>query len=574
MAARTADSLRVKVLGCKNLHKTGLFSPDAYVQLQIAGQTRRTKTAAHHQNPDWNETFDFVLKDIHATTLKLEVFASKLAAKDIKLGEVEIVLDGIEELRPLYIDGELGNAKSGRLQLEMLYKRVAATSSSSLVRAAAAPPALPATPVVAAFGSHVTRKGSGALTANPLFREDSNSSLALEDEEDGDAEEDVPQDSVEPAPQSSSAPKGVPTSHPDLQTMNRAMPAEFLEETDRPSLTGTMQRWTQARTVEPGQVRLSVAVGLKPAPVQASGSASLSGHSRSPSLSPSLRSERSPSLVRSARNVIPTLIPPIPGDAAASKLGPSAAAGSPARAHSPAPRPAAVPPAPSVATGNADIDAALARRRKQEALDAERRARAEKLELSEGAETKFRTKSKAQVFDVGEDHSRIFKALNPERLAFQTIRDREEAEEEGSETIHLVDDKKAALFAKPPSPNPSLPTSSAASADTPIVEADEEEPEQDEPPVDISALVAEAYDMLKEKREERERAEQARRDQLRALHEEKKRKEQEAIQKEVQAIEKQRAEEERLKKAASAGVEAEARARAQNISFGAFVFAQ
>lgn len=223
---------------------------------------------------------------------------------------------------------------------------------------------------------------------------------------------------------------------------------------------------------------------------------------------------------------------------------------------------------PPVLTGDAETDANIVRKHRQAVLDAERKARAAKLELSSAAASVVKVKERSMLYE--DVHSKIFKALNPDRLAFQTARDREEAEEE-MEVEDLRADEGKFLRAPAPLDAPSEPEQPADNDAEAFGFEDEPQEEVFDPNniPDFGDMMGE----LKIKRAERAKAEQARRDELKRQFEEQKRKEAEALAKEMGMINKKKQQEEAAKNINRDAFVKDAQQRLEKeLSFGQFVF--
>jgi len=175
-------------------------------------------------------------------------------------------------------------------------------------------------------------------------------------------------------------------------------------------------------------------------------------------------------------------------------------------------------------TGDAEMDEILQRKYKQSLLELERKQRAAMLETSDKLNTLVKVKEKTLLF-VDNEHSKIYKALNPEKLAFQTARDREEEEEEEEIVISsLRNDEGKYLRAQLSETTMATTTTTmaTATASNPFENEEEEEEEEEDTfdPMNIPDF-GEEMEELKRKREIREKEEQARREELKRQFEEK-----------------------------------------------------
>lgn len=70
--------LNVKVIGASNLKKMDILGKsDPYVKLKLTGdklQSRKTTVKMNNLNPEWNEAFNFVVKDPGSQVLELYAY--------------------------------------------------------------------------------------------------------------------------------------------------------------------------------------------------------------------------------------------------------------------------------------------------------------------------------------------------------------------------------------------------------------------------------------------------------------------------------------------------------------------
>ncbi|CAK9134607.1 unnamed protein product, partial [Ilex paraguariensis] len=212
----------------------------------------------------------------------------------------------------------------------------------------------------------------------------------------------------------------------------------------------------------------------------------------------------------------------------------SPGARSPATQHkvmapAPAAAPLAAPPSPmSLRNGGAAVPVPAPAAAPQAATPSP----LEKLELKHGfAESMKEERTK---------HSKIWLALNPQPLAFQTARDRAEREENKEvlsdpSVTRLIHEMKSGVAHAPP---PSLVAGEEDLKDAEELPAqeEEEEEEEEEEVVDKNNLPGfdkDVIDMLAARRKERELQEQKRRDELKQKFLAEKRASQEALEKEM-----------------------------------------
>jgi hypothetical protein len=233
---------------------------------------------------------------------------------------------------------------------------------------------------------------------------------------------------------------------------------------------------------------------------------------------------------------------------------------SPAPAPTPAPTPVAARPSAPVAS---PTDAAVSRVA----------AQAEKLQLSAKAESALKVRNTTEIFsDNQTKHSKIFLALNPQPLAFQSARDRaerEETEQLGSVGVRSYFDATAASAPE----NESF--DGFGGGDFGGGDDDDDDGEMEDPnhfdPHNLPDFGDFTEEMM-QRRAARAVEEQKRRDQLAKSFAEKKAREKAEMDRELAEIQKREAEEAKKKQVADTFVVEAQKRIASELTFGSFVF--
>lgn len=232
----------------------------------------------------------------------------------------------------------------------------------------------------------------------------------------------------------------------------------------------------------------------------------------------------------------------------------------------PVPSPSVTPSAPSKApAGTATAAAAAAASAKATADLEAAKAAAEALKLSAKAEAALRVRSTDMFSETKVKHSKIFDALNPQPLAFQTARDRADRED-----VEVLGSLGVRGYAE----------ASLALGDSEFVDdsmdaggEDDGEEEEEEPfdPHNLPDFGEFTGEML-QRRAERAAAEQRRREALQREAAARRAREQAEMEKELESIRAREAIENKKKKVDDSFViEAQKRLESE-LSFGSFVF--
>lgn len=133
---RAVGILHVKVVRAMNLKKKDLMgASDPYVKLKLSEEklpSKKTSVKQRNLNPEWNEEFNFVIKDPQSQTLDIAVYDWEQVGKHEKMGINIVSLKDLtpEETRVLTLDllktldrEDPQNEKSrGQIVLEVMYK--------------------------------------------------------------------------------------------------------------------------------------------------------------------------------------------------------------------------------------------------------------------------------------------------------------------------------------------------------------------------------------------------------------------------------------------------------------------
>ncbi|VFQ76906.1 unnamed protein product [Cuscuta campestris] len=133
---RAVGILHVKVVRAMNLKKKDLMgASDPYVKLKLSEEklpSKKTSVKQRNLNPEWNEEFNFVIKDPQSQTLDIAVYDWEQVGKHEKMGINIVSLKDLtpEETRVLTLDllktldrEDPQNVKSrGQIVLEVMYK--------------------------------------------------------------------------------------------------------------------------------------------------------------------------------------------------------------------------------------------------------------------------------------------------------------------------------------------------------------------------------------------------------------------------------------------------------------------
>lgn len=133
---RAVGILHVKVVRAMNLKKKDLMgASDPYVKLKLSEEklpSKKTRVKQRNLNPEWNEDFNFVIKDPQSQTLDIAVYDWEQVGKHEKMGINIVSLKDLtpEETRVLTLDllktldrEDPQNEKSrGQIVLEVMYK--------------------------------------------------------------------------------------------------------------------------------------------------------------------------------------------------------------------------------------------------------------------------------------------------------------------------------------------------------------------------------------------------------------------------------------------------------------------
>ncbi|EGD77654.1 TK/HMTK protein kinase [Salpingoeca rosetta] len=301
------------------------------------------------------------------------------------------------------------------------------------------------------------------------------------------------------------------------------------------------------------------------------------GHLLPPSSSsptPSSSSATAPPPVRPPITSAPSsspapLRPPTMPTASSSSSLPPPADVPPPRPSKPKPKTSLAHRLQSAQDGSAENRAAvLARRREQER---QLQQRADRLHVSKQAQSKLGVKQgmAGMLQSQEEKRSKIYQALNPKPLWFQTAREREELEEEKVDLGLVVcdDDLKPQRGGgvgpglQPP-PGEGFGFGDENDDDD---DDDDEDDEEEDDDFDESNLPGfdEIADLLKERRAARAKAEEERRKQLQLMHQQQRQQEEQRLQQELQVIREREAREEAARVAAEERELVEARKRAE-----------
>ncbi|KAJ4964296.1 hypothetical protein NE237_024235 [Protea cynaroides] len=133
---RPVGTLHVKVLRAMNLKKKDILgASDPYVKLKLTGdklQSKKTTVKHKNLNPEWNEEFNFIVKDPESQVLELHVYDWEQVGKHDKMGMNVILLKDLPPYEPkvLTLDllknmdpNDVQNEKSrGQFVVEVTYK--------------------------------------------------------------------------------------------------------------------------------------------------------------------------------------------------------------------------------------------------------------------------------------------------------------------------------------------------------------------------------------------------------------------------------------------------------------------
>ncbi|CAH9054852.1 unnamed protein product [Cuscuta europaea] len=142
---RPVGILHVKVVRAMNLKKKDLLgASDPYVKLKLAEDklpSKKTRVKQRNLNPEWNEEFNFVIKDPQSQSLDIAVYDWEQVGKHEKMGINNVPLKDLtpEEtkvltlnlLKTLNPDDPQNEKSRGQIVLEVMYKPFAVDEMAS-----------------------------------------------------------------------------------------------------------------------------------------------------------------------------------------------------------------------------------------------------------------------------------------------------------------------------------------------------------------------------------------------------------------------------------------------------------